>query len=178
MGKETSAETGCAYTFVIREAGAADIGAVEQLYNDVLEKQERETNYTNWQRGLYPTRADAERAQQAGTLYVAEANGPEMPPRTIAGAVILNHDQPEEYGNLKWSVEAEGEEVLVAHTLCISPHFRNTGLGRKFVVFAEELAKSQGCRTVRFDTYEGNTPATALYTKLGYTIVDNSLTSL
>lgn len=191
MTRDTSAKAGRLHTYIIRKAQSSDIAAVEQLYSDVLEAQERGVNYTNWQRGLYPTRADAERALEEGTLYVAQAAGPETglerAPETgpdagetagseeiagfIAGAAILNHDQPAEYGGLKWSVEAEGNEVLVIHTLCISPHFRNAGLGRKFVEFAEEQARSLGCRTVRFDTYEGNTPATALYTKLGYTIV-------
>lgn len=42
------------------------------------------------------------------------------------------------------------------------------GAARRFVAFAEELAKSQGCKVIRLDTYEGNEPAKAFYPKLGY----------
>ena len=41
-------------------------------------------------------------------------------------------------------------------------------LASPFVAYAEELGRSQGCKVMRLDTYEGNTPAAALYRKLGY----------
>ncbi len=37
--------------------------------------------------------------------------------------------------------------------------------------FPKKLAKEQGCRAVRLDTYEGNAPAASLLYKNGFTFV-------
>ena len=149
--------------FIFRKAELKDIDAVEKVYEAVLDKEESTgIIYTNWRKNLYPTRKDAEKAFSLDTLFVAETEG------EIAGAVILNHIQPPEYSNINWTYEAEGEEVLVIHTLCIHPDFRGRKCAERFVAFSEEWAKKLGCKAVRLDTYEGNEPAIKLYTKLGY----------
>lgn len=148
---------------VIRKAEAEDIDSVESIYNKILDNEKATGKvYTNWQKGLYPTRNDAVFALEAGTLYVGELDG------KVAACVNLNHIQPPEYSKISWSVEAEGREVLVIHTLCIPPENAGKNLGKQFVTFAEKLAKELKCKTIRLDTYEGNIPAASLYRKLGY----------
>ena len=61
--------------------------------------------------------------------------------------------------------------MLVIHTLCVSPAASGKGYAQQLVAFAEQLGREQGCTVIRLDTYEGNRPATALYTKLGYRVV-------
>lgn len=153
----------------IRNAQIQDIDRVEEIYNSILD-HERDTGkiYTNWQKGLYPTRNDALGALKAGTLYVAEAEG------RVVACVNLNHIQPPEYSKINWSLEASGDDVLVIHTLCIPPEMAGKGLGKTFVEFSERLAKEKGCRTIRLDTYEGNIPAASLYRKLGYKYVGSA----
>ncbi len=151
---------------IIRKAVEGDIDGVERVYNAVLDKEKESGKiYTNWQKGLYPTKNDAIKALEAGTLYVGEIDG------LIAACVNLNHIQPAEYSKIKWSVEAEGREVLVIHTLCISPEFAGKKIGEKFVAFTDRLAAELGCKTIRLDTYEGNIPAASLYRKMGYKYV-------
>ena len=53
----------------IRRAAQEDLDAAEQLYNDVCSALEAGTNWPGWRQGVYPTRADARRAQAAGALY-------------------------------------------------------------------------------------------------------------
>ena len=48
------------------------------------------------------------------------------------------------------------EEILVIHTLVISPAWSGRGKGREFVAFAEKTAARLGCKAIRLDTYEGN----------------------
>ena len=146
----------------IRKATTQDLNAIERIYNTILDDQEQHTNFTNWQRGSYPTRQTAETALNAGTLYVqSEAD-------VIVGCVILNHDQLPEYGNVLWEYPGEGNEVLVIHTLCVDPRAAGKGYASRMVAFAETLGREKGCKTLRLDTYEGNTPARAMYTKLDY----------
>ena len=147
---------------MIRKGTAADLDGCAQIYQAHLEHEAAAVSYTNWQKGLYPTRATAEKALADGTLYVDEEDG------LLVGCANLNHIQPEEYGKIPWSIPAREDEVLVIHTLVFRPTHTGGGRGRRFVAFAEELARAQGCKVIRLDTYEGNEPAKAFYPKLGY----------
>ena len=152
---------------MIRKAAAEDISFVEEIYNEITSNEEI-IKFTQWMKGLYPTVLTAQKSFEEGTLFVSEDDG------VITGAVILNHEQPEEYKKLKWSIEAEGEDVLVIHTLCIKPSFSKMGLGQKFIIFAENYAKELGCTTIRLDTNDKNVPGANLYKKMGYTHVGNA----
>ena len=55
------------------------------------------------------------------------------------------------------------------HTLVIDPAAAGKGLGRAFVDFYEQGAKSRSCRALRMDTNARNLRARALYKKLGFT---------
>lgn len=155
---------------MIRKATAADLSQIEEIYHAILDLEEKTVSYTNWKKGLYPTKEDARLALEAGTLYVGEdASG------RLYGCVNLNHIQPKEYAEIPWRYAGEGEEILVIHTLCIHPDCKGHGYGRAFVAFAEELAVSLGVKAIRLDTYEGNQPAAALYESLGYKIVGKTL---
>lgn len=147
---------------MIRKGTAADLDGCAQVYDAHLNYEAATVSYTNWIKGAYPTRATAEKALAAGTLYVDEEDG------VIVGCANLNHIQPAEYAKIPWTIPAREEEVLVIHTLVFRPTHTGGGRGRRFVAFAEELAKSQGCKVIRLDTYEGNEPAKAFYPKLGY----------
>ncbi len=147
---------------MIRKATAADLDGCAQVYEEHLDHEAATVNYTNWQKGLYPTRATAQTALAAGTLYVYEEDG------QIVGCANLNHIQPAEYANIPWAIPAQGEQVLVIHTLVFRPAYTGGGRGRRFVAFAERLAQELGCTVIRLDTYEGNEPAKAFYPKLGY----------
>ena len=81
---------------VLRPAAQADIDHIEKSYSDLFDLQERTVNHTNWQRGVYPTRAVAEKALERGQLYVTEDE------KGFAAGVILNSFQPEAYWEMPW----------------------------------------------------------------------------
>lgn len=148
---------------MIRKAFPADLDGIEDIYDSILRKEEKSgQSYTNWKRGLYPTRATAQAAGKAGTLYVDIQGG------DVAAAANLNHVQPPEYAKIPWSIPAKESQVLVIHTLVVHSVIAKRGLGRKFVHYAEGLAAGLGCKVIRLDTYEGNAPALRFYEKLGY----------
>lgn len=156
---------------MIRKAVQEDLNIVEEIYNEILENEEKTTSYTNWKKGLYPTITTAKNALEAGNLFVGEEED-----KTLYGCVILNHIQPKEYKNIPWSIEnVKEKEVLVIHTLCIRPRNAGQGKGREFVDFAEKYGKEIGCKVIRLDTYEKNKPASMLYSKLGYRFVGSTL---
>lgn len=154
---------------MIRKATAADLDGVTEIYDAILNREERTgKHYTNWQRGLYPTRDTARRALEAGTLFVDERGG------EIAAAANLNGVQPTEYINIPWAFPADRDEVLVIHTLVVHPLMYGRGVARRFVAFAEGYAAGLGKTAIRLDTYEGNEPAKAMYPKLGYTMAGDT----
>ena len=154
---------------MFRLATENDLNEIEKIFDAILEKEAATVSYSNWIKGKYPTRAHAEKALQEGTLYVGEEDG------RLFGCANLNHVQLEEYVKIPWEYQADGNEVFVIHMLCIHPDAAGQGKGRKFIAYAEELAREKGCKVVRIDTYEGNTPAANLYQSLGYRIAGKTL---
>ena len=60
---------------VIRKATAADVDAVEAIYEAIHTEEEAGRMTTGWIRGVYPTRRTAEDALALGTLWVLEDDG-------------------------------------------------------------------------------------------------------
>ena len=147
---------------MIRFATAADLDGIEAIYDAILTREEAGPVYTNWQRGKYPTRAHAQQALDAGTLYVGEDDG------FLWGVVNLNGIQLPEYDAIPWGIAAEREQVGVIHTMCIHPAASGQGRARRMVTFCEEESRRLGKTAIRLDTWEGNEPANAMYPKLGY----------
>lgn len=154
---------------MIRKATPNDLDGICDIYDAILRREERSgQSVTNWKRDLYPTRDTARKAGKAGTLYVDVQGG------EVAACANLNQIQPAEYAGIPWSIPAKKNEVLVIHTLVVHPVIARHGLGRKFVAFAEGLAKGMGCKAIRLDTYEGNAPARTFYEKLGYRLAGSA----
>ena len=147
---------------MIRIATAADLPAIEAIYNAILDLEEAGPVYTNWQRGKYPTIDTARQVLEAGTLYVGKKDG------TLWGVVNLNGIQLPEYDLIPWKITAELEQVGVIHTLCIHPAMSGRGYAKEMVSFCEEESRRQGKTVIRLDTWEGNLPANHLYPALGY----------
>lgn len=149
---------------MIRKATPLDIDAVAALYDEVLTDEANTGHYSNWQKGIYPTRTTAEKAIAAGTLYVLEENG------VLCASVILNDIQNEVYEKIPWRYPADPHEVRVIHTLCVAPSQKGRGYAGEMLLFCREQARSEKSRVIRMDTYSGNEPAKRLYQKHGYRI--------
>ena len=148
---------------MIRPARPDDLPAVAQIYEEILDQEDsRPVSYTNWVRGRYPTLDTARTALEAGTLYVGEDGD------GIFAGVNVNGIQLPEYDLIPWQFEAARDQVMVIHTLVIRPSRSGHGKAREMVAFCEEEGRRQGKRVMRLDTYEGNTPANAMYPRLGY----------
>lgn len=146
----------------VRQANQGDIDAVETIYSDTHTAEENGMVTIGWVRGVYPTRLTAEEALDRGDLFVMEDGG------EIVGAAAINRVQVAEYVNGKWEHDAPENEVMVLHTLVISPRFSGRGYGKAFVNYYEGYAKQNGCPYLRMDTNAKNQNARAMYKKLGY----------
>ena len=95
-------------------------------------------------------------------MFVEEIDG------VIVASARINRIQVAEYSNVKWKYPASDGEVMVLHTLAVSPKVRRSGYGTKFVEFYEKYALQNDCHYLRMDTWENNAIARSLYKKLGY----------
>lgn len=149
-----------------RKATPADLPAVAQIYSDIHAQEEAGLVSIGWNRAVYPTAETAHAALARGDLFVQELTG------AVTGAAIINQTQVEVYRDAAWQHPAPDGQIMVLHTLVISPANRRRGLGRDFVAFYERYALEQGCPFLRMDTNARNLRARAMYQKLGYTEAD------
>lgn len=146
-----------------RRAEAADIPGIAAVYDALHTEEEAGRAVIGWDRRIYPTAATAELGVARGDMFVAELDG------AIVGSARINREQVPEYKDGAWRYPAPDEEVMVMHTLTISPALARSGLGTRFVRFYEQYARAQGCPYLRIDTNEHNARARAMYRKLGFT---------
>ena len=150
---------------MIRQATFDDIELIEDAYNEHFMHEMEHGAFTVFKKGVYPTRKDAEKAVDSGTLYVYEENN------RIVGSVILDGVQPEEYTKIVWKQPFRDEEIMVIHLLMVRPSEAGKGIATSLVRFAMELAGTCSCKALRLDTGSQNIPAVSLYKKAGFQIV-------
>lgn len=147
---------------MIRKARLEDIPAIAEIYDEIHTEEEAGRVSIGWIREIYPTRETAEMALKCGDLYVLEDEG------KVVAAGRLNQLQEPSYAEADWAYDAKEEEVMVLHTLVVSPKGENRGYGKSFVAFYEAFALEHGCKYLRMDTNQKNSRARKFYNKMGY----------
>ena len=150
---------------MIRKATFDDIELIEDTYNEHFKHEMKHGAFTVFKKGIYPTRKDAEKAINVGTLYVYEENN------GIAGSMIVDKVQPAEYTKIIWEQTFANDEVMVIHLLMVRPSKAGQGIATSLVRYAMELAGNSSCKALRLDTGSQNVPALSLYKKLGFQVV-------
>ena len=151
---------------MFRKAEEKDLDRISEIFDEIHTEEEAGRAQIGWVRSIYPTRKTAETALALGDMFVEEIDG------KIVACARINQEQVAEYVNAKWNYDAPSEEVMVLHTLVVSPKESGKGYGPKFVDIYEQYAMEHNCRYLRMDTNARNVRARALYKKLGYTEAD------
>ena len=120
---------------IIRPAAAHDLARIEEIYDAIHTAEEAGNVSIGWVRGVYPTRATAQAALDAGELFVLESDG------TVYAAGRINSEQVPVYAEVPWAHDAAPEQVLVLHTLVVDPAAAGHGYGTQFVRFYEQYAR-------------------------------------
>lgn len=149
---------------MIEKGNKSDIEEVYKSYLELFKYEKVYTNHSNWVKGVYPSRETAQHAYDQQSLYVLKENG------HICGSMILNEIQPNEYDEINWKYDAKDSQVLVLHTLCISPTCKGKGYGKQFIEYALGYARKNNYKVIRLDTWLGNKPACSLYEKMGFKV--------
>ncbi len=147
---------------MFRLANAQDVAAIARIYDQIHTGEEAGPKQIGWIRSVYPTEETARQAVEAGEMYVLEKDG------IIAASGKINKEQMPAYAEVEWLHQAEAEQVLVLHTLVVSPCEQGKGYGSRFVAEYEAMALGMGCTVLRIDTNAINLNARRMYKKLGY----------
>lgn len=151
---------------MFRKADMNDLDRISEIYDEIHTEEEVGRTTIGWIRNVYPTTQTAEDSIKAGDMFVEEVDG------QIVASAKINQEQVDVYAKVKWNYETKDNQVMVLHTLVVSPKASGQGYGPKFVKFYEEYALEHGCNYLRIDTNQRNARARAMYKKLGYTEVD------
>lgn len=149
-----------------RKAVPSDADDIARIYELIHDEEEAGRCTIGWERGVYPTKSTAEESIAKGDMFVAECGG------ELIAAARINREQVDVYADAGWEYPASDEQVMVLHTLVVSPDSARKGIGSEFVSFYEKYAMENGCPFLRMDTNERNSRARALYRKLGYREAD------
>ncbi len=145
-----------------RKATPFDLPTLRRLYNDVIDGMEGAASHAQWHRGGYPTDAFLQTRAAMGELWVAEMN------TKMVGAMILNAECNPGYAQADWQVKCKPHEVMAIHTLGVSPSVQGQGVGKAMVQKAIEIARENGCKSMRLDVIDTNPAACDFYTRLGF----------
>jgi len=122
---------------IVRKANANDIDSVADIYDEIHTEIEKGVFSTGWIRGIYPLKSTAQNAFEKDWLFVAEEEG------KIVAAAIINQYQGPIYEEAAWEFEATENEVMVLHTLVVSPSCSKNVSVQKWLHFTSSML----CRT-------------------------------
>tara|TARA_B100001175_G_C19267082_1_gene522283 strand:- start:290 stop:757 length:468 start_codon:yes stop_codon:yes gene_type:complete len=94
------------------------------------------------------------------TYYVAEEK------EEIIGGINIDQNQDITYLDLSW--KDTSNQFLVVHRLAVSQEYWNKKIGKNLMLFSEEMVVKKGLKSIRLDTYSGNSKAIDFYLRLGY----------
>ena len=137
---------------------ADEIDPIMSLIKNVIQKMETEGIH-QWDE-IYPTKEIFSADIAAGSLFAARIrNG-------IAGIMVLNGEQSQEYNSLSWS-DDHGKPLII-HRLCVNTVFQGKGIAKKLMQFAENYARKNQYSSIRLDAFINNKISVGLYDSLGY----------
>lgn len=145
---------------MIIRAELSNLRNIMEIIGDTVEEM-KSYNNTQWDEN-YPQSKDFKKDIDQGNLYI------DIEDEDIKGFICINYIEPDEYKDIKWS---SNESCMVVHRMAVNPKFRNNGVGKKLMNFAEEFAIKNGIRYLKTDTYSTNIKMNSLFIKFNYRLV-------
>jgi N-acetylglutamate synthase len=143
---------------VIRQATTADAATLLSLLH-VCVAGMRAVGIKQWDE-VYPNAETIARDTEAGALHVLCED------ETILASITIDSNMDPLWQGMDWSTD--GEPAAAVHRLMVHPSWQGRGYAKNLMLHAETVAREQGCRSIRLDTFLQNPAAMALYSRLGY----------
>ena len=149
-------------TLAVKAAEPHQLQEVKELYYAIIDAVGDATDSVGWKKDIYPAPEFLKASIESGELFIA------MDGSRIVGAMVLNHEGNDSYGDFTWPTEAERNEVTVIHALGIHPEYTGRGCARQMVEYAIDHARRDEQKVIRLDVLKGNSRAEKLYSGMGF----------
>ena len=143
---------------IIRKANKTDLDNIMLMYKSCV-KGMIANDIDQWDE-TYPNDGVIMEDLIAQTYFVAIKNN------VIIGGINIDLDQDKTYLDINW--EDTSNSFLVVHRLAVKEEFWKKKIGKKLMIFAENMVIEKGLKSIRLDTYSGNPKAMEFYRRLGY----------
>jgi GNAT superfamily N-acetyltransferase len=143
---------------IIRKANKSDLDNIMLMYKSCV-KGMLANDIDQWD-ATYPNTEVIIEDLIAQSYFVAIENS------IIIGGINIDQNQDKTYLEIDW--EDKSNSSLVVHRLGVKEEFWKKGIGKKLMIFTENLVIEKGLKSIRLDTYSGNPKAMEFYINLGY----------
>jgi len=143
---------------IIRKAKPNELNQIMEVYQSCV-KGMIELGIDQWDES-YPNKEVIKNDLEIGDYYIGILND------EIVSGIKIDTKQDPTYLTIDW--EDKSNNFMVVHRLSSKTSVWNQGVGKQMMEFAENLAKENGCVSMRLDTYVNNPKAIAFYIRLGY----------
>ncbi len=144
---------------MIRKANLKDLERVVEITN-ACAKHMISQNIFQWNEH-YPNKEIFQEDVQNKTLFVINVDS------KIAGCICISPKIDDVYKKVKWLTLTD--KNMYIHRLAVHPDFQGKGLAIKLMDFAEQLTLKKKYKSIRLDTFSGNTKNNKFYKLQGYT---------
>ena len=141
---------------------AKDFETVKNGYLDVINNTPQMDQHAIWIYGKHPTDELIRTYMDNGEMYLL------MDGDDIAGMVVIQMFQGEDYEPINWQEDLSNDQVATLHMLAVLPSFSGRALGMKMIEESIAIAKKNGKKALRLDTRTSNLPAQRMYEKAGF----------
>lgn len=142
----------------IRKANLEDIDNIMHMYNSCVRGMIDE-GINQWD-STYPNKQIILNDIKYSTFFVVEIK------KEIVAGINIDKNQDYTYKSIKWHDTTNS--FLVVHRLAVKKEYWNKKIGKKLMLFTEELVINNKLNSIRLDTYSGNQKAMNFYSRLGY----------
>ena len=143
---------------IIRKANKVDLENIMKMYKSCVAGMIK-SGIDQWDE-TYPNAEVIMEDLIAKTYFVSIKNN------IIIGGINIDQNQDTTYLEIDW--EDKSDSFLVVHRLGVKEEFWEKKIGKKLMIFAENLVIEKGLKSIRLDTYSGNPKAMEFYRRLGY----------
>lgn len=150
----------------IRIADIMDYEKIIDFYYSLTDAMKDAQYKPGWEKDIYPTQGFLMKSIENDELYIGELD------RKAVSCMVVNHEYNDGYKGIRWSVEADDDELLVIHALGVDPAFSGKGFAKQMVQQVIHIAREKHMKVIRLDVLEGNIPAEKAYTQLGFTYIE------
>lgn len=160
MTKVTGARARC--FMELQRAKMDDFMKIRSFYDDVIINTNGMEKYAKWKIGSHPTNETIKDYISHGNMYMC------MDGRRVIGVMAVPLEQGDDYHPVEWDVQAADDEVASLHIFAVSPEVQGNGLGKPMIRLAMDMARENGMKAFRLDTFATNIPAQKMYESLGF----------